>query len=1837
MNTSDSVASLVDSARDAGVVLWLHEGQLRFRCHESARCEAALESLRPRKSAIIEYLRREQTQEESTTRAAPLSFAQERLWFIGRLGVTGEAYHNASAVRIDGAIDCAALARAFVLVARRHESLRTRFVALDAKAVQIVDRPRAWVMAACDVSGLEAVQAEIALRRMADEQAARPFDLEAGHLMRVLLVRRRAGEHLLLVTLHHIISDASSLGILVRDLMTLYAQESLSWPARLPALPLRYRDFARWQHAFREAEVEGEGALDYWRKTLGMVPTFLRLPTSRPRPALADFMGGDVPFQLTRQTTQALKRIAERESATLFMASIALFQTLLYRITAQKEFIVGTLTSGRLWPELEDMIGMFVNTVPLKSAVDEELSYLDVLRMARRTTLEAFAHQSVPFQSIVQMLEPQRDLSRQPLVQVMFMFRNITSPAAAAIPGLTVRTLVPRSQSTQFDLMLNANEEEGALHGQFLYATQLFGRVFGQSLAEGFCSLAEQVVAHPEARISHIPLISTCRPQSLEPCDRLGAIPLSATQDWLWQHGAQPLTDPVCHVIGRTRFTRELELDVLRLVLRHLGVRHEILRARLQKSGGDWTQVIEPLSDCMLREDDLRVFAGETLWSKLSEILVEESHAPFDVLSGGLFRARWIQLKSREHVLQLTAHRLIMDDASMRILIREAVALYEVYSGSSGYPLRELLFQYADVVHWQRGQNAHVLGQAAYWRRALADAPPELALPVDRPRATPPSRRGGVVLFELEGLLARGVKTLAVSAAVEVDDVLCSGYALLLSRLSGQDDFVLGVTVANRPMPELERMVGPFANTSLLRIRVDAACSLSAWIREVRNQKATALVHQGMPLEQVLELVTPVCEDTDARGPGVRVSFESLPTGDTSSQDPGLAETLARFDLALTLEETPDQSFRGRLVYATDLFDRSTVERWARNFATLVSDMAAQPAAQLGRLRLLTQSQRRQLIHEFNTTEVPRPDALCVHEMFEAQVARTPTALAVVYEDRSLTFEELNTRANQLAWYLREHGVGAGERVGLCIDRSPQMLWAMLAVLKAGAGYVPLDPNYPAERLAFMLDDAAPAFVITRSSFVGLLPPRAAIVDLDRVREAISREPDGNPPYDSGSRNGANLAYIIYTSGSTGLPKGVMVTHGGLSNYLCWAVRTYGALESQGAPVSSPLAFDATITSLFVPLLVGRPLLLVREGDEVQGLARMLLSRQMGPVKITPAHLSVLGQQRLESGEKDAPHIFVIGGEALSPATVDLWRALCPGARLFNEYGPTETVVGCCSYDAGEALPGVHSIPIGRPIWNTRVYILDAVLEPVPVGVTGEIYIAGAGVASGYVKRPELTAERFLCDPFSMQAGARMYRSGDLGRWRADGNIEYLGRNDHQVKVRGFRIELGEIEASLSRHPRIQECVVVLREAGKGHKSLVAYYTLRAGAVAASPDPREFLRQSLPEYMVPGAFVRLESVPLTRNGKLDRQRLPEPEAPVSGGMTDDEPRGEVEMALARIWCELLKRSRVGRNDNFFELGGHSLSSALCATRLKAELGLELPLVAFFNGPTLEKLAAACVPAVARGSRTTPRVRASGPTLFLFHPIGGHGLQYRELAQHLTGFGGIHLVQRPELRTGEAVSFRSLDSLGETYAREILGIDPAGPYYLGGWSLGARLAVHVAAVLEARGRAIEFLGLIDGPLSYERPIDFDAQLLDLVDHDVAEAMQGWPAQRQEAVRRAWEQNPASRTLSTVEQAREMDCYFHLFVANAWLGLVSGPPAALVQPRRAQVYGASGTLSGTDAVQTLETTLQSVFARPPPVCSFPGDHYDIIRLPGVKRLAANLSRDAHSDQSDATRIA
>ena len=603
----------------------------------------------------------------------------------------------------------------------------------------------------------------------------------------------------------------------------------------------------------------------------------------------------------------------------------------------------------------------------------------------------------------------------------------------------------------------------------------------------------------------------------------------------------------------------------------------------------------------------------------------------------------------------------------------------------------------------------------------------------------------------------------------------------------------------------------------------------------------------------------------------------------------------------------------------------------------------------------LTESERRRVLYEWNDTRVEFP-ALCAHQLFEQQVEKDPDSVAVVFNEQRLTYRELNQRANQIAHYLRGLGVGPDSLVGVCLQRSPEMVAGLLGVWKAGGAYVPLDPSYPKERLAFMVSDAAVQVLLTEKRCEHLFSPaHSRTVRLDSDWPLIARESQSNP--DSGATP-SDLAYVMYTSGSTGTPKGAMILQSGLVNYLTWAIKTYGVKPGGSVPVHSSISFDLTVTSLYTPLLAGARVELLAEDAAAQSLLAAL-QRQKGRslVKITPAHLELLSQQLTPDEVADMTNVFVIGGENLLAEKLRMWREFAPATRLINEYGPTETVVGCCVYEVQADDPRNGSVPIGRPIDNTQLYVLDSDLQPIPVGETGELYIGGAGVARGYWNRPELTEERFLPDPFSGKPGARLYKSGDLARYRADGILECLGRADNQVKVRGYRIELGEIEAALASHTGVQSCAVLAREDEPGNRQLVGYVSPAKNQSLVPEELRTFLEQRLPAYMVPAHFVLLGSLPLTPNGKVDRKALPAPSyESIAVTTTAFAPRTGTEKALAAIWAELLKVDSIGVNDSFFDLGGHSLLAFKALSRIRDVFAVDLPVQDFFENPTIAEIA-----------------------------------------------------------------------------------------------------------------------------------------------------------------------------------------------------------------------------------------------------------------------------------------
>ena len=948
------------------------------------------------------------------------------------------------------------------------------------------------------------------------------------------------------------------------------------------------------------------------------------------------------------------------------------------------------------------------------------------------------------------------------------------------------------------------------------------------------------------------------RPDSLERlgrADRSGPLALSFAQQRLWfitQLDERAST--TYHITGGARLQGQLDRESLRAALDRIVARHEVLRTRFEQPEGMPVQVIAPTGSFALQEWDLR--AEPQAEERLRERAAAEAHTPFDLLSGPLIRGQLIRLDESEHVLLVSMHHIVSDGWSLGIFLKELAALYSAFRQGQPDPLPPLSLQYADYAHWQRQwvSGERLQSQLQYWKQQLAGAPPVLELPLDRARPAVESYAGGRVEVCLEASLARQLRELSRAHGVTLYMTLLGSWAVLLSRLSGQKDVAIGTPVANRNRAELEGLIGFFVNTLALRIDLSAGPSVSELLEQVKGVVLQAHAHQDIPFEQVVDALSPV--RSLAHGPLFQVMFawqntppEELELAGLKLQELTLPGSTASFDLTLALQESGAE-IRGGVEYATALFDGETVERYLGCWKRLLQGMVAcgvrdapRSVAQLG---MLDEQERWQVVEGWNATAMPYARERCLQELFEAQVERDPAASAIIHQGERLSYSELNGRANRLAHHLRALGVGPDTLVGVCAERSLELMVGVLAIVKAGGAYVPLDPEYPAERLGYMLGDSAPRVVLMSAAVRPVLeaavqaagsraaaPPR--LLDLEADAGAWAQLPAQNlEPCALGLRS-RHLAYIIYTSGSTGRPKGVMIEHRSAVNHMLWQCREYGFCATDRMLQHTSLNFDTAVSELWSCWTAGACLVLPVDAvvKDPQALLQLIDQEMVSLADFVPSLLQSLLSQ---PGKPRQPLRYLFcGGEALTAELVSRARSGWAEA-VVNLYGPTEATIEATAWRCQEVQPG-RPIPLGRPIANTRIYILDEHREPVPAGVAGELYIAGDGLARGYLNQAALTAQRFVPDPFAREPRGRMYRTGDLGRWLPGGVIEFLGRNDQQVKVRGYRIELGEIEARLREHPGVREVVVIAREDTPGDKRLVAYLT-----AADEPPTVEALR-----------------------------------------------------------------------------------------------------------------------------------------------------------------------------------------------------------------------------------------------------------------------------------------------------------------------------------------------------------------------------------------------------------
>ncbi|WP_272542592.1 pyoverdine non-ribosomal peptide synthetase PvdD [Pseudomonas aeruginosa] len=1222
------------------------------------------------------------------------------------------------------------------------------------------------------------------------------------------------------------------------------------------------------------------------------------------------------------------------------------------------------------------------------------------------------------------------------------------------------------------------------LGGHSLLATRVISRVRQeQQLDASLKALFERPVLEAFAQglerttdaVSTIPL-----------ADRQQPLALSFAQERQWFLWQLEPESAAYHIPSALRLRGRLDVDALQRSFDSLVARHETLRTRFRLEGGRSYQQVQPAVSVSIEREQ---FGEEGLIERIQAIVVQ----PFDLERGPLLRVNLLQLAEDDHVLVLVQHHIVSDGWSMQVMVEELVQLYAAYSQGLDVVLPALPIQYADYALWQRSwmEAGEKERQLAYWTGLLGGEQPVLELPFDRPRPARQSHRGAQLGFELPRELVEAVRALAQREGASSFMLLLASFQALLYRYSGQADIRVGVPIANRNRVETERLIGFFVNTQVLKADLDGRMGFDELLAQARQRALEAQAHQDLPFEQLVEALQP--ERNASHNPLFQVLFNHQSeirsvTPEVQLEDlrlEGLAwdGQTAQFDLTLDIQED-ENGIWASFDYAADLFDASTVERLAGHWRNLLRGIVANPRQRLGELPLLDAPERRQTLSEWNPAQRECAVQGTLQQRFEEQARQRPQAVALILDEQRLSYGELNARANRLAHCLIARGVGADVPVGLALERSLDMLVGLLAILKAGGAYLPLDPAAPEERLAHILDDSGVRLLLTQGHLLERLPRQAGVevLAIDGLVLDGYAESDPLP-----TLSADNLAYVIYTSGSTGKPKGTLLTHRNALRLFSATEAWFGFDERDVWTLFHSYAFDFSVWEIFGALLYGGRLVIVPQwvSRSPEDFYRLLCREGVTVLNQTPSafkQLMAVACSADMATQQPALRYVIFGGEALDLQSLRPWfqRFGDRQPQLVNMYGITETTVHVTYRPVSEAdLKGGLVSPIGGTIPDLSWYILDRDLNPVPRGAVGELYIGRAGLARGYLRRPGLSATRFVPNPFPGGAGERLYRTGDLARFQADGNIEYIGRIDHQVKVRGFRIELGEIEAALAGLAGVRDAVVLAHD-GVGGTQLVGYVVADSAedAERLRESLRESLKRHLPDYMVPAHLMLLERMPLTVNGKLDRQALPQPDASLSQ-QAYRAPGSELEQRIAAIWAEILGVERVGLDDNFFELGGHSLLLLMLKERIGDTCQATLSISQLMTHASVAEQAA-CIEGQARESLLVPlNGRREGSPLFMFHPSFGSVHCYKTLAMALRDRHPVKgVVCRALLGAGREVP--EWDDMVAEYAEQLLQEHPEGAFNLAGWSLGGNLAMDVAARLEQRGRQVAFVGWIDAP-------------------------------------------------------------------------------------------------------------------------------------------------------------
>ncbi|CAF1726029.1 Dimodular nonribosomal peptide synthase [Bacillus subtilis] len=1246
------------------------------------------------------------------------------------------------------------------------------------------------------------------------------------------------------------------------------------------------------------------------------------------------------------------------------------------------------------------------------------------------------------------------------------------------------------------------------LGGHSLLAARLMGRVREVMGAElGIAKLFDEPTVAGLA--AHLDLAQSARP-ALQRAERPEKIPLSFAQRRLWFLHCLEGPSPTYNIPVAVRLLGELDQGLLKAALYDLVRRHESLRTIFPESQGtSYQHILDADQAC----PELHV--TEIAEKELSDRLAEAVRYSFDLAAEPAFRAELFVIGPDEYVLLLLVHHIVGDGWSLTPLTRDLGTAYAARCHGRSPEWAPLAVQYADYALWQQellgnedDPNSLIAGQLAFWKETLKNLPDQLELPTDYSRPAEPSHDGDTIHFRIEPEFHKRLQELARANRVSLFMLLQSGLAALLTRLGAGTDIPIGSPIAGRNDDALGDLVGLFINTLVLRTDTSGDPSFRELLDRVREVNLAAYDNQDLPFERLVEVLNPARSRATHPLFQIMLAFQNTP--DAELHLPDMESSLrinsvgsAKFDLTLEISEdrladgTPN-GMEGLLEYSTDLFKRETAQALADRLMRLLEAAESDPDEQIGNLDILAPEERSSMVADWQSVSEKIPHA-CLPEQFEKQAALRPDAIAVVYEDQALSYAELNERANRLARMLISEGVGPEQFVALALPRSLEMAVGLLAVLKAGAAYLPLDPDYPADRIAFMLKDAQPASIMTNTKAANHIPPvenvPKIVLDDPELAEKLNTYPVENPKNKDRTQplSPLNTAYVIYTSGSTGVPKGVMIPHQNVTRLFAATEHWFCFSSDDIWTMFHSYAFDFSVWEIWGPLLHGGRLVIVPHhvSRSPEAFLRLLVKEGVTVLNQTPSAFYQFMQAEREQpdlGQALSLRYVIFGGEALELSRLEDWYNRHPENRpqLINMYGITETTVHVSYIELDRSMAALRANSlIGCGIPDLGVYVLDERLQPVPPGVAGELYVSGAGLARGYLGRPGLTSERFIADPFG-PPGTRMYRTGDVARLRADGSLDYVGRADHQVKIRGFRIELGEIEAALVQHPQLEDAAVIVREDQPGDKRLAAY-VIPSEETFDTAELRRYAAERLPDYMVPAAFVTMKELPLTPNGKLDRKALPAPD--FAAAVTGRGPRTPQEEILCDLFMEVLHLPRVGIDDRFFDLGGHSLLAVQLMSRIREALGVELSIGNLFEAPTVAGLAERLEMGSSQSALDVLLpLRTSGdkPPLFCVHPAGGLSWCYAGLMNNIGTDYPIYGLQARGIGQREELP-KTLDDMAADYIKQIRTVQPKGPYHLLGWSLGGNVVQAMATQLQNQGEEVSLLVMLDAYPNHFLPI------------------------------------------------------------------------------------------------------------------------------------------------------